>query len=103
MRAMAAFTDSLARVRRAPVLLLGACALTLLIALPLSIALRGMLESFFGSSLAADAALLATNPEWWQEFSNGAAGLGATFVPTIVGFAAALAVMGAYLLRAALD
>ena len=90
MRATAAFREGLARVRRAPVLLLGACALTLLIALPLSIALRGMLEKFFGASLAADAALSGANPEWWQEFTNGASGLGATFVPTIIGFAAVL-------------
>jgi hypothetical protein len=90
MRAIAAFREGLARARRAPVLLLGACALTLLIALPLSIALRGMLEKFFGASLAADAALSAGNPEWWQEFSNSATGLGATFVPTIIGFGAVL-------------
>jgi hypothetical protein len=90
MGALAAFTAGLARVRRAPALLIGACALTLLIALPLSIALRGMLETHFGASLAADAALDGSSHEWWEEFQNGAAGLGLTFVPSIIGFGAVL-------------
>ena len=90
MGALAAFAAGLARVRRAPALLIGACALTLLIALPLSIALRGMLETYFGASLAAEAALDGTSHEWWEEFQNGAAGLGLTFVPSIIGFGAVL-------------
>ena len=90
MGALAAFTSGLARVRRAPALLIGVCTLTLLIALPLSIALRGMLENYFGASLAAGAALTGTSHEWWQEFSNNAAGLGTTFVPSIIGFSAVL-------------
>ena len=45
MRAMAAFTEGLSRVRRAPVLVLGACVLTLLIALPLSIELANSYSS----------------------------------------------------------
>jgi hypothetical protein len=88
--AVAAFTAGLGRVRRAPALLIGACAVTLLVALPLSFALRGMLEAHFGASLAADAAAAGTNPEWWQEFSSQASGLGVTFVPSIIGFAAVL-------------
>lgn len=88
--AVAAFAAGLGRVRRAPALLIGACALTLLIALPLSLALRGMLEAHFGASLAADAAAAGTNPQWWQEFTSQASGLGLTFVPSIIGFAAVL-------------
>jgi len=90
MRATASFRTGVARVLRAPAVLAGACALTLLIALPLSIALRGMLETHLGNSVAADAAAAGANHEWWQEFSAQASGLGATFVPSIVGFGAVL-------------
>ncbi len=90
MSATASFRTGVARVLRAPAVLAGACALTLLIALPLSIALRGMLETHLGNSVAADAAAAGANHEWWQEFAAQASGLGATFVPSIVGFGAVL-------------
>ena len=64
------------------------CAVTLLIALPLSVALRGMLEAHFGRSLEADAALAGASYQWWQEFLSQATGLGATFAPSIIGFGA---------------
>jgi len=95
--AVAAFTAGFGRVRRAPAVLIGACALTLLVALPLSLALRGMLEAHFGASLAAEAAAAGTNPEWWQEFRSQASGLGVTFVPSIIGFAAILNDLSAFL------
>lgn len=90
MHARFAFTTGVARVNRAPAVLAGACGLTLLVALPLSFALRGMLEAHLGHSLAAEAAAAGTNHEWWQEFSAQASGLGATFVPSIVGAGAVL-------------
>lgn len=87
---MSAFRDGLRRVNRAPMLVAGMSAVTLLIALPLSLALRGMLEAHFGRSLAAEAAASGTSYEWWQEFLAQAGGLGATFSPSIVGFGAVL-------------
>jgi hypothetical protein len=90
MRATAAFRDGLRRVNAAPLLVLGMFATTLLIALPLSIALRGMLEAHLGASLAAGTAAAGTNYDWWQEFSAQASGLGTTFVPSIIGFGAVL-------------
>ena len=65
-------------------------AVTLLIALPLSIVLDGMIEAHLGRSLAADAAAAGTNYDWWQEFSAQATGLGTTFVPCVAGFGAVL-------------
>jgi hypothetical protein len=86
--AVAAFAAGFGRVRRAPAVLIGACTVTLLVALPLSLALRGMLEAHLGASLAADAAAAGTNPEWWHEFTSQASGLGVTFLPSIIGAAA---------------
>ena len=90
MSALSAFLAGIRRVNRSPLILFGMFLVTLLIALPLSIALRGMLEAHLGASLAADRAAAAANYEWWQEFSAAASGLGTTFVPTIIGFGAVL-------------
>lgn len=85
-----AFRDGVHRVNSAPLVLGGMFAVTLLIALPLSIALRGMIEAHLGRSLAADAAAAGVNLDWWQEFSAQASGLGTTFAPSIIGFGAVL-------------
>ena len=74
----------------ASVVLIGVCTVTLLIALPLSIALRGMIETHLGHSLAADAVAARADYDWWQEFLHQAAGLGTTFTQSIVGFGAVL-------------
>lgn len=84
------FRDGIRRVNGAPMLLAGVCLVTLLVALPLSVALRGMLEAHLGRSLVAEAAARGANYEWWQEFLAQATGLGATFVPSIIGFGAVL-------------
>jgi hypothetical protein len=87
---VSALRDGIRRVNGAPMVLAGMFATTLLIALPLSIALRGLIEAHFGGSLAADLAASGTNYDWWQEFSAQASGLGTTFVPSIIGFGASL-------------
>lgn len=97
MPAFSAFRLGIGRVNRSPLILFGMFVLTLLIALPLSIALRGMLEAHLGASLAADAAAAGVNYEWWQEFSTAASGLGTTFVPTIIGVGAVLHNLGGLL------
>lgn len=90
MSALAAFRDGLRRVNGALLLVAGLTTVTLVVALPLSLALRGMIETHLGPSLAADGAAGGVNYEWWQEFGAQATGLGQTFVPSIVGFAAVL-------------
>lgn len=90
MTARTAFREGIRRVNGAPMVVAGMFAVTLFVTLPLSYALRGMISTHLGSSLAADLAVAGTNYDWWQEFSAQAAGLGTTFVPSITGFGAVL-------------
>ena len=94
---LAAATDGLRRVNRAPAVLIGVWALTLLVSLPLAAALRGMLADHLGASLAADAAATGLNYDWMQEFGDQATGLGVTFKPTIIGFGAVLDNLSAFI------
>jgi len=87
---LAAWLDGLGRVRRAPVLAAAVFGLTLAAALPLAAVMRGTLAAHLGNSLAANTAADAVNYDWWQEFASQASGLGATFTPAIIGFAATL-------------
>jgi hypothetical protein len=90
MSVVPAWRDGVRRVNGAPMVLAGMYSLTLLVALPLSLALRGMLAGHLGDSLYADAMASGTSYDWWQEFSAYATGLGTTFVPSIIGFGAVL-------------
>jgi len=91
-----AFADGIRRVLRAPAVLAGVWLMTLLVSLPLALAVRGMIAQHLGSSLAADTAVNGVNYEWWQEFSSQASGLGVTLKPTIVGFGAVLDNLSAF-------
>ena len=90
MSSLAAFRQGVRRVNGAPLVLGGAIATTFLIALPLSIALRGMIAAHLGTSLVADDVAAGANYDWWQEFTSQATGLGTTFIPAIIGFGAVL-------------
>jgi hypothetical protein len=85
-----ALRDGIRRVNRAPMALAGVVSVTLLTAVPASLVLRDALRTHLGDSLAADTAASGVNYEWWTEFSAQATGLGRTFSPTIIGFAAVL-------------
>src|SRR5688572_24628504 len=87
---MRSFFDGWRRVSAAPALLLGVYALTVLLALPLAITMRGLLRTHLGPSLAAESVAGGVNYDWWQEFTSQATGIGTTFSPTIIGFAATL-------------
>jgi hypothetical protein len=95
MTALAAWRDGVRRVNGAPMVLLGMYSFTLFVALPLSVALRGMIAAQLGDSLMADTLASGTSYDWWQEFSAQATGLGTTFVPSIIGFGAVLDNLGA--------
>jgi hypothetical protein len=97
MGAGTAFREGMRRVNAAPLVLLGMTGLTLLVAFPLSLALRGMIAAHLGDSLAAGAAAAGTNYDWWQEFLAQASGLGTTFLPSIIGFGAVLDNLGGLL------
>lgn len=85
-----AFADGVKRVVSAPAILMAVLLLTVAMALPLALVLRGMLDGHLGASLAAHEAADAVNYDWWQEFRAQAAGLGTTFTPSVIGFAAVL-------------
>jgi hypothetical protein len=63
---------------------------TIALTLPLALTLRGMLRAHLGNSLAAEQATDAVNDDWWEEFQAQSAGLGTTFTPSVIGFAAVL-------------
>jgi hypothetical protein len=90
MTALSAFRDGVRRVNGAPWVVAGMFTVTLLVALPLSIALGGMIEAHLGPSLTAETLAAGVDHGWWQEFSAQAAGLAQTFAPSIIGFGAVL-------------
>ena len=82
--------EGLGRVRSAVWLVVGLWLSTILLALPLVVTLHGMLGDHLGSSLAAETAATGVNFDWWNEFLAQAAGVGQSFVPAIIGFAAVI-------------
>jgi hypothetical protein len=90
MSAFAAWLDGVRRVNRGPAIVTGVWLLTVLVSLPLTLGLRGMLAQHLGGSLAADSAAAGVNYDWMQEFSEQATGIGTTFKPTIIGVGAVL-------------
>ena len=92
-----AWRGGMRRVNRAPAVLLGVWAMTVLISLPLAAALRGMLRDHLGASLAADSAAGGVNYDWMQEFTSQASGVGVTFGPAVLGFGAVLDNLSAFL------
>lgn len=87
---MPAFIDGLNRVKRAPWLVIGVWISTLLLALPLALALREQLGAHLGESMAAQSAADGVNYDWWNEFLAQTSGVGLSFVPAILGFAAVI-------------
>ena len=85
------------RVLAAPAIAAGVFAMTILLAVPLAMVVRGSLASHLKDSLAADTAATGVNYDWWQEFTAQATGLGTTFTPSIIGFASVLDTVGGLL------
>jgi hypothetical protein len=92
-----ALRQGMRRVNSAPAIVAGVFLLTLFVALPLSIALHGMIETHLGDSVAAERAVSSVNHDWWQEFAAQASALATTFVPSIIGFGAVLENLSALL------
>jgi hypothetical protein len=88
MNAASALRDGLRRTARAPSLVIGTFLFTLLLSLPLAIALHGMIAAYLDAS--PEATLNGAPLTWWQEFLAQATGLGTTFVPSIAGFGGVL-------------
>jgi hypothetical protein len=96
MTAFGVWRDGIRRVVSAPSLLVAVWALTTAVSLSLTLAIRGDIVNSLGRSLDADSAAHGMNYEWMQEFAGQAPGLATTFRPTIVGFAAVLDNLSAY-------
>ena len=97
MTALRAWRDGIRRVVGAPLILGGVWLMTTLVGLPLALVLRSEISAHLGSSLAAVTAADGVNYEWMQEFADQATGIGVTFKPTIIGFAAVLDNLSAFL------
>jgi hypothetical protein len=82
--------DGLGRVIRAPVILAGAAALTLVLAAPMGLLLRGELETALGDSVVADAMADGVAWDWWRQFSSQATGLERSFTVSVIGIATVL-------------
>lgn len=90
MTVIGAFVEGLNRVKRAPWLVIGLWLSTFLIALPLAGLLLDQIQAHLGASLAAREAAGGVNYDWWNEFLAQTSGVGTTFVPAIIGFAAVM-------------
>ena len=85
-----AFIDGLMRVTRAPMLVIGLWLATVLTALPFAMLLQAMIGEHLGASVAAQSAAAGVNYDWWNEFLAQTSGVGLSFVPAILGFAAVM-------------
>ncbi|HEV8348048.1 MAG TPA: hypothetical protein VGQ16_15840 [Vicinamibacterales bacterium] len=94
---MSVWLEGLRRVGRAPMILAGVWAMTVLVAMPLTLSLRDALTEHLGASLAADRAAGGVDYDWMQEFGDVATGPAVTFKPTILGFGAVLDNLSAFL------
>ena len=97
MTALAAWRDGMRRVNHAPAVLAGVWAVTVLLSLPLTAAMRSQLQDHLGNSLAADSAASGVNYDWMQEFTGQASGIGATFGPAVIGFGAVIDNLSAFI------
>jgi hypothetical protein len=100
--AAAVVADGWRRVVRAPWLVVGAWTAMWLASLPLGLVLHTELEASFGASLEAARATRGVPWHWWAEFMEQAQGLGTTFTPNILGFAAVLTNLSDFVDNAAL-
>jgi hypothetical protein len=89
-RILSAWQDGWTRVMTAPAVAAGVFMLTLALTIPLAAMLRDQIATHLGNSLMADRAADGVNWDWWQEFTAQASGLGTTFTPSVIGFAATL-------------
>src|SRR5262245_52023875 len=89
-RVSAAWLDGWRRVMAAPWIAGGVVALTIGAALPLTVVMYTLLSAHLDGSLMADEVARGISYDWWQEFLSQASGLGSTFSPRILGFAATL-------------
>ncbi len=94
--ALGAFLEGWRRVLRAPAITLGVLAALFLLALPLGLALRGMLTEHLGASVVSERASYGWDAGWAAEFGAQAQGIGRTFTHEILGFGGTLSVVSGF-------
>ena len=87
---IAVWRDGWRRVLAAPAIAAGVFAMTIVLALPMAVALRGEIAAHLHDSLRASSVADGVDWDWWQEFSDQATGLGSTLTPSVIGFATTL-------------
>jgi hypothetical protein len=89
--------DGARRVSHAPALLVGLWLVTAATSLPLALGMRDTIKDHLGASLEAETVATGVNYDWLQEFTGTASGIGATFTPSVIGFAAVLDNLSAFI------
>lgn len=97
MSPIRAFMSGVAAVVTAPMVVIAAAALTMLMALPFAVVLGSRVQHSLSTQPPVALDETEIDPEWWQEFRAHARGLEATFTPAIIGFAAPLDSLSAVL------
>ena len=87
---LGAFLDGLMRVKRAPALVIGLWLATVCTALPFAMMLQMLIGDHLGTSVVAQSVAEGVNYDWWNEFLAQTSGVGVSFVPAILGFAAVM-------------
>jgi hypothetical protein len=87
---IAIWRDGWRRVLAAPAIAAGVFAMTIALALPMAMVLRGEIATHLNGSLRASGVADGVDWDWWQEFTGQATGLGTTFTPSAIGFATTL-------------
>ena len=94
--ALGAFLEGWRRVLRAPAITLGVLAALFVLALPLGLALRGMLTEHLGASVVSERAAYGWDAGWAAEFGAQAQGLGRTFTNEILGFGTTISIVSGF-------
>ena len=85
MDARTHFLAGLKLILRTPSLLAWVYFTTLFVALPLTLAMKHLLQGSFEGSLVEDGLRQGFDLSWYEEFAAGSSGLGKTFGPRVVG------------------
>ena len=85
MKIIQCYTRGFDLVRRSPSLIFWVCLAGIVIALPLTAAMRGILRDAFGTSLVQEQMRQGFDLDWFGEFNAKAGGLAGTFGPGVVG------------------
>jgi hypothetical protein len=88
--ALAAYVHGWGRAWRAPAVLFGVFVMTYAVAVPARHLLRADIAEGLGHSLVANDMASGVSLEWWDQYLESATGLGQSFTPRVIGFAAVL-------------